>query len=740
MSLQPTLNHGGGPLVYPHEIEHSALFDDDGAMLYRTPTIAGDSTILTMSMWVKRNNDDDYTTLLSAGLDANNYTEIDFFGATNHLSMFHVIGGSTVFRWESTSEFIDQTGWYNIVVCYDSNQAAPEDRIRAWVNGIPVVGGYVLGSVSLSYSVYLNNTFIHGFGRRASTVAEPAKVYMALPHILDGISVPDANAFGELSQSVDNLWVPKKYTGVYGTNGACLDLSDAASLGKDASGNGNDFTLQGTLTQTVDTPTNNHATWNPHNKGANVNLFLGNTRMNCATTNTGVTTSTLSFDAAEDSVEMEFYVTEGSRAAVGIRPAAQATNNSVLSSDCLIYIGYNGNFYENNTGTAYGTTWGDGDTVKAIVSGGELSFEVNGVSQGVATSGLTGRYTFEAENFSTAGWADITIISTTLTSANLPEPEIRQTSKFADVLLRQGTGVAGEVNTLNFSPDLLNIKHRDYTHHWYLQDSLRGPTKTLNTNTTVAETEVVNGVMEFLPNGYALGDNHSFNKLDNRYLDLALKADPKVGLDIVKYSGDGIAGRGIPHTLGKKPTFILVKNLTTAYDWAVYHADIGATQFLRLNTSDAASTNAAIWNNTEPNSTHFSVGDSLLVNAVDKEYIAYVFTDSDVFKAFSYIGNGSANGPFIPLGGKPLSVPFLKNSSSGYNWINQDAVRNTHNPITLALSPNTSQADSVAQNLNLSLHSIGMKAGGTNVTWNQQGALFVGLAIMQSDQKYSNAF
>jgi hypothetical protein len=41
--------------------------------------------------------------------------------------------------------------------------------------------------------------------------------------------------------------------------------------------------------------------------------------------------------------------------------------------------------------------------------------------------------------------------------------------------------------------------------------------------------------------------------------------------------------------------------------WGVYHKSLGATQFLRLQGTDA-SANSVWWNDTEPTSSVFSVG------------------------------------------------------------------------------------------------------------------------------------
>jgi len=94
--------------------------------------------------------------------------------------------------------------------------------------------------------------------------------YLADVNFVDsGALTPDYFA----TTDANGQWVPKAYTGSYGTNGFHLDFSSGAltsgsnvGLGRDSSGNGNywntnNMTVAGN--QMIDTPTNNFATINP---------------------------------------------------------------------------------------------------------------------------------------------------------------------------------------------------------------------------------------------------------------------------------------------------------------------------------------------------------------------------------------------------------------------------------------------------------------------------------------------
>ena len=120
-------------------------------------------------------------------------------------------------------------------------------------------------------------------------------------------------------------------------------------------------------------------------------------------------------------------------------------------------------------------------------------------------------------------------------------------------------------------------------------------------------------------------------------------------MDVVGYTGDGIDGRAIPHSLGVAPEMIWAKNRsdTSGMDWNVYHkSNNGGTTpegyHIRLNTT-AAAASSSYWSDTAPTSSSFTVGASTRVNGNGNSYIAYLFASLDgISKVGSYTGNGSS--------------------------------------------------------------------------------------------------
>ena len=82
-------------------------------------------------------------------------------------------------------------------------------------------------------------------GQYANSSAQSFDGYLTEINFIDGQALTPSS-FGE-TDTLTGVWKPKKYTGTYGTNGFYLNFSDnsnntATTIGKDYSGNGNNWT------------------------------------------------------------------------------------------------------------------------------------------------------------------------------------------------------------------------------------------------------------------------------------------------------------------------------------------------------------------------------------------------------------------------------------------------------------------------------------------------------------------
>ena len=183
---------------------------------------------------------------------------------------FERVGGSTVIFVELSSLFTDPSAWYNIIVATDTTQSTSSNRVKLYVNGTQESSFETNSQPSQNYDWNFNHTVEQGIGERVSTAGLNPHGYLADFHWIDGQQL-DPTYFGETNDN--GVWIPKKYTGTYGTNGFFMEFqqtgtsANSSGIGADTSGNDNHFTPTNLAATdiTEDTPTNNFATMDPSN-------------------------------------------------------------------------------------------------------------------------------------------------------------------------------------------------------------------------------------------------------------------------------------------------------------------------------------------------------------------------------------------------------------------------------------------------------------------------------------------
>ena len=156
-------------------------------------------------------------------------------------------------------------------------------------------------------------------------------------------------------------------------------------------------------------------------------------------------------------------------------------------------------------------------------------------------------------------------------------------------------------------------------------DTVRGVGKMLVTNTTGVEANEGNTLTTFNSNGFRINSDNNINKNNEDYTSWTFRK-AKGFFDVIKYTGNGTAGRTVSHSLGSVPGLIMIKALDSATSWFTYHRDLGPSSYVMLNHSNAkASSQSWFMNDTTPTSSQFTLGGSTNVNGSGTEYIAYVF-------------------------------------------------------------------------------------------------------------------
>ena len=256
-TLQRTANRGS--ISTGFSIENSVKLEaDNDERFTRTPSSAGNRKTWTFSAWVKRTELGANQILISA---ADTYL---YFGSDDKIHC-NFRPASENFFLSTNRLFRDTSAFYHIVVQCDTTDGTAADRAKLYINGVRETSysSSTYNNMSQNLDTSMNNTIEHMIGRYSSSDDYRMSAYISEFHLVDGTALTPTS-FGEFDDD-SGIWKPKAFSGSYGTNGFYLDFADAADLGDDESGNGNDWTEVNIAAadQSTDTPTNSFCTWNP---------------------------------------------------------------------------------------------------------------------------------------------------------------------------------------------------------------------------------------------------------------------------------------------------------------------------------------------------------------------------------------------------------------------------------------------------------------------------------------------
>lgn len=736
---QPTILKRRGPYQIANSLR---LNSADSAYLTRTPASAGNRRKWTFSFWVKRSKlSTDFITLYSTAGYSND--DVCRFVSGDSLDWYLDPGGAA-YHLQTNALFRDVTAWYHIMLVVDTTNATASNRMQIYVNGSQVTSLAASSYPTQNYDTITNTTVAHDFGRRSGLVAGSYyDGYMSEIYFVDGQALTPSS-FGK-TDAYGN-WIPIKYSGTYGTNGFYLEFKNSAALGTDTSGNSNTFTSSGLASndQVTDTPTNVFATWNPLDFKTAATLTDGNLVLTQAAASYAGFQSSLALPSS-GKYAFKITVTVGGASTAGrfglcSFGASSWTNAGMASSqgpttfDAIICYqdtdGYlsriNSAGSDTNNGSASVPASADYFEFLRDADAGTVLLKKNGSTVGTASSipavplfvfasAYNGRsYTID---FGQSGYTPSDASYKTLCTSNLAAPTIKDGSAHFQTTLYTGTGATKTVTqsgNSTFTPGLVWIKDRSNIASHALYDVIRGVNKQHSTDNDNAQlTSWSDLVTAFNSNGFSLGADATVNNVNvsthtyaawqfkgggagvtntSGSITSTVSANPTAGFSIVKWTGTGSAGT-IGHGLNSTPKLILVHDYSNGNIWQVYHASIGNGNYLVISSTAASAAGSDRWNSTSPTSTVFSVGNNGNLNSSGNSNIAYCFAEIEGFcKIGSYTGNGSADGPFIYTGFTPAFV-LWKNASATGDWYIKDIARDTYNPATLRIYPNSSAAE-----------------------------------------------
>ena len=548
------------------EVERSLRFnDDDGAYLEETAGTPTNNKIWTYSVWVKRTTLSGDQAILVGYSNGGSFDQILFSssgGRDNQLFMQFNNSG-TYGQFTSTRLFRDVGAWAHLVIKADTT--AGSNGVTVYWNNEVVAGTW---NVTLAQDATFHSLNQSGdnfrIGHLASAVANHyLDGYLAEVNFVDGQAL-NPSSFAE-TNSETGQWIPKKPSVTYGTNGFRLNFSDnsgttATTLGKDYSGNGNNFTPNnfsvsaGSGNDSLeDSPTNNFATFNPLHTASGTNFATfsnGNLDHSLAVSQNAVSSFLI---PKTGKWYAEYVLTAGALLSyMGVRNPnlfsgvfqMQFTDDgSSLSAAAQVRVD---NTYTETLSSSYANN--DILGIKVDRDAGTVQFTKNGTNNSTAVSlsgasdtsdlvffiarSQSGSYSFAGSvNFGQRPFSYLPTGYKSLCSANLPDPTILLPNKYFDTVLYSGDGNSTRTfsNVLEFQPDWFWTKVRNAAYAHLLYDSVRGPgqLKSLASQTTGAEgAELDNTTYGYLnsldANGFSVTKGSSstnfFNESGKNYV------------------------------------------------------------------------------------------------------------------------------------------------------------------------------------------------------------------------------
>ena len=498
----------------------------------------------------------------------------------------------------------------------------------------------------------------------------------------------------------------------------------------DQSGNNNDWTSNN-LTESdisVDSPTNNFATWNPLDKGDQVTVAEGNTQLTFSGTAGHSIRSTFSMSSGK--WYCEIYV--GDNSSLGIIKQ----NAKIVPSSGSLWPGANGfgsggsyayapdgRIVTNSSYSSYGTNPVAGDILGIAFDSdnGKIYFSLNGVWQNSsnpesatnpAYTGISGTFAFAAGYWTTPGSNKVILNCgqdssfagnktaqgnqdsndigdfyytpptgfLALCTKNLPDVDVVPSEHFNTVLYTGNGSDNRSIGLVGFQPDWLWIKERSSTSSHILSDAVRGATKQLKTNSTGAESSNADEIQAFESDGFQLGTEGSVNENTQTYVAWNWKANGSGssntnGSITSTVSANVDAGFSIVSYTGDGSSLATIGHgLSKAPELIHIKNRTDSDSWISFTTVIDGSLDYMYLNLTNakadlaiatPTSSVFSVDSGNQINGSGDAHIAYCFHSVDGYsKVGSYTGNGNVDGTFVYTGFRPAWVMLKKTGNA----------------------------------------------------------------------------
>ena len=362
---------------------------------YLTQTISSSTgKIFTLSMWIKKSANDSFNQLFHLSSDSNTHKYIDVATKSAYGLDVQLKNGSggTFLRRRTNRLLRDFSGWFHILIRFDSTQGSAGDRLRIYINGEQET------SIDADSTPDVPQDYVTDLNSNGGTLQIGRNPYnggtgffdgiISHYYLCDGYSYAPT-VFGSTDSTTGEWKINTSPSITMGTNGFTI-LKDGNTI-TDQSSNSNDFTLgAGTLTKTEDCPSNVYCTFNP----------LIPQGLAYANGNLSATHDASSWKTAYGTIAMsgtgKYYFeskvsTLGSYQGVGIVDAEQISAGASKFGAVSRGYGYknDGSKTNNNSDASYGATYTTGDIIGCALdlTNGAIYFSKNGAWQNSATTG-----------------------------------------------------------------------------------------------------------------------------------------------------------------------------------------------------------------------------------------------------------------------------------------------------------------------------------------------------------------
>ena len=478
---------------------------------------------------------------------------------------------------------------------------------------------------------------------------------------------------------------------------------------------------------------------------------------------------------------------------VGTYSGSRGSNGDVMGiavdlDNGALYVSKNGTYQTINGGavgdptsgaskTGAGATWTpaseytNGFVPISQPTGGNvpvinLNFGQDGTFQGTETAGGNADAN-DFGNFFTAPPTDYLAVCTGNLTAAADPAEEEQPSKFFQALAYTGNGQNGHDLTTVMKADSVWGKNRTTSAgtatRWFNQTAhnfgtgaeeyvqfdqasyggttsqAQGYSGATATNLTVGNNGYTNVNNSSYIN-YLQGSNGASVVTDTSGdIDVARFATASQGMSVMYYTGTGTSGHTVPHGLGVKPDFIIIKNSTSQNSsaWRVYAKSFGDENDYAVMNTDAAWQESGGIFTADPTTSVMALADDVTVNNGSNNYMAWAYANAEgMVKAGKYYGNANDDGVFVYTGFRPAM--FMCKPIVQGNWRMFDTTRSFYNVAANTLFPNSNAPQQTNDSNLVDILSNGVKMRASDSNYNQ-ATTFHYLAFAENPFKYETA-